>query len=238
VPFYRAGDLDAFNVALAQIPGSLIEPGRALVIGSGSFSSAAHLFRQGHRVTVVELDGAVARLGFQWFEPFHKLNKGDVQLVIDDGRRFLHRTPTQSFDLIVLDVPAPYHVRTALLHTPDFYALVKSRLRPGGVVALSLCGSLNREVGGSIAKSATSVFNDIVVVRSGSAGLGVAYAAEKLPFSIAAVEVAVGMHDPEESTVYDNAETRRRIAMRKPLDEARLLPVLRLAGNEMRRAFQ
>lgn len=238
VPFYRAGDLDAFNVALAQIPGSLIEPGRALVIGSGSFSSAAHLSRQGHQVTVVELDGAVARLGFQWFKQFHNLNKGDIQLVIDDGRRFLHRTPPQSFDLIVLDVPAPYHVRTALLHTPSFYALVKSRLRPGGVAALSLCGSLNREVGGSIARSAASVFNDIIVVRSGSVGLGVAYAAETLPFSPAAVEVAVGMHDPEKSTIYDNAETRRRIATRKPLDEARLLPVLHLAGNEMRRAFQ
>jgi spermidine synthase len=239
VPFYRSGDLDAFNVALAQIPGSLIKPGRALVIGSGSFSSAAHLFRQGHDVTVVELDGAVARIGFQWFKPFHGLNQDDVKLVIDDGRRFLHRMPPASFDLIVLDVPAPYHVRTALLHTPDFYRQVASRLRPGGVAALSLCGNLNHQVGGSIAKSAALVFEDIMVVRSGSVGLSLVYAAtEELPFTREALQAAVRAHDPEKSAVYSNAETRRRIVDRKPLDDARLLPVLHMAGHEMRKAFQ
>lgn len=237
VPFYRSGDLDEFNVALAQIPGSLIAPGRALVIGSGSFSSAAHLFRQGHEVTVVELDGAVARQGFRWFKPFHGLNPGDVQLVIDDGRRFLHRAPPESFDLIVLDVPAPYHVRTALLHTPDFYKLAASRLRPGGVVALSLCGNLNRAVGGSIAASAAAVFEEIIVLRSKTVGISVAYAAPKLPFSREAAEAALQARDPEGTTVYDNAEVRRRIAGRKPLDDARLLPVLFMAGPEMRRAF-
>jgi len=238
VPFYDSGDLDAFNVALAQIPGSLVKPGRALVIGSGSFSSAAHLFRQGHDVTVVELDAAVARLGFHWFKAFHKLNEGDIKLVIEDGRRFLHRMPPASFDLIVMDVPAPYHVRTALLHTPDFYALVKTRLRPGGVAALSLCSSLNRKVGRSIAKSAALAFDDIVVVRSGSARIAVAYAAAKLPFDHRAVEIAVRAHDPKKSIIYSDAEVRERITDTKPLDESRLLPVLYLAGNEFRRAFQ
>ena len=238
VPFYRSGDLDAFNVALAQIPGSLIKPGRALVIGSGSFSSAAHLFRQGHDVTVVELDGAVARMGFQWFKPFHGLNQGDIKLVIDDGRRFLHRMPPASFDLVVLDLPAPYHVRTALLHTPDFYRLVKTRLRPGGVAALSLCGNLNHDVGSSIAKSAAIVFDDMMVLRSGSVGLSLAYAADELPFTREALQAAVQTRDPEESTIYGNAETRRRIVDSKPLDDARLLPVLHMAGYEMRKAFQ
>jgi spermidine synthase len=159
-------------------------------------------------------------------------------LVIDDGRRFLHRTPPASFDLIVLDVPAPYHVRTALLHTPDFYRLVASRLRPGGVAAFSLCGSLDREVGGAIAASAASVFEDVMVLRSGSVGLSVAYGAAKLPFNREAADAALRARDPEKSNVYNNEETRQRIARRKPLDDARLLPVLHMAGREMRRAFQ
>ena len=33
-------------------------------------------------------------------------------------------------DVIALDVPAPYHLRTALLHTPRFYRSVAARLRP------------------------------------------------------------------------------------------------------------
>jgi predicted membrane-bound spermidine synthase len=79
VPFYRGGDLDAFNVFLADVPGSLRPVGRALVVGSGSFSSAAFLARRGWDVTVVELDGEVARLGFRHFAHRHRLADGAVR---------------------------------------------------------------------------------------------------------------------------------------------------------------
>lgn len=60
VPFYRAGELAALPVFLARLPGALrLADGRApdpaLVLGSSSFSSAAHLQLLGYDVTVVRL---------------------------------------------------------------------------------------------------------------------------------------------------------------------------------------
>ena len=239
VPFFRAGDLTSFNVFLADVPGAL-HPGRgtALVIGSGSFSSAGYLKRLGYAVTVVELDAAVARLGFRHFAALHRLAQGDVRLVVNDGRRFLAATPPAAFDLVVLDVPAPYHVQTALLHTPAFYRLVASRLRPGGVAAISLCDDFEGRVGRSIAASAALVFPDLVVVESESLGLAILYGGAPLPFTADAVEVELLHRDPDGGRVLADAAVRRDIVGAAPLSEERLAAVLLLSRYELEDAFR
>jgi spermidine synthase len=244
VPFYRSGDFDAFNVYLAEVPGELRarsaapSSGRAaaLVLGSGSYSSAARLHRQGYQVTVVELDAAVARIGFSRFDRAHGLSPGQVQVQITDGRRFLAQT-SASFDVIAMDVPAPYHLRTALLHTPDFYRLAASRLRPGGVVALSLCGSLSGDVAPAIAASAARVFSSVVVVESERVGFALLYAGSPLPFSRSDVADALA-RDPRGGRVLDDAEVRARIAGVPPLDQDRLASVLALARGELEDTFR
>lgn len=250
VPFYRSGDFDAFNVYLAEIPGELRarstaapppaapSSGRAaaLVLGSGSFSSAARLHRMGYDVTVVELDAAVARIGFLRFDMTHGLSPGQVRVEIADGRRFLAQT-SGSFDVIAMDVPAPYHLRTALLHSPDFYRLAASHLRPGGVVALSLCGSLSGDVAPAIAASAALVFPSVMVVESERVGFALLYAGSPLPFSRSDVADALA-RDPRGGTVHDDAEVRARIAGVPPLDQDRLASVLALARGELEEAFR
>jgi spermidine synthase len=246
VPFYRSGHLDAFNVFLAEVPGALAErtarsgpalPFRrpALVVGSGSFSSAAHLHRLGYDVTVVELDAAVARIGFSRFADVHGLAQGDVRLVIADGRRFLAET-SESFAVIALDVPAPYHVRTALLHTPSFYARVRARLSPGGVVALSLCDDVTGDIGRAIAASAAAVFPEVVAIHGRSVGITLLYAGAPLPFSVEDVTAALA-RDPRGGQVWSDHEVRALVEGVKPLDESRLVPVLSMARGELEEAF-
>lgn len=241
VPFFRAGDLDAFNVFLADVPGTLHPAagrGRAVVIGSGSFSSAAFLHRRGWQVTVVELDGGVARLGFEHFAAVHRLRAGDVRVVVVDGRRFLAGSPAGAFDLIVLDVPAPYHVQTALLHTPAFYRLVASRLAPGGVAAVSLCGELDGEVGGAIAASAARAFGEVMVVESDAVGLGLLYAGARLPFDSATVAREVVAREASGGRILGDRDVRARLAGVAPLDDGRLAAVLALARGELEAAFR
>jgi len=55
-------------------------------------------------------------------------------VVIDDGRRFLERSP-QQYDVITVDPPPPVEAAgSSLLYSEEFYALARRRLRPGGVL--------------------------------------------------------------------------------------------------------
>jgi len=229
VPFYRSGDLDAFNVFLAELPGALL-PGRgnALVVGSGSFSSAARLHRLGYRVQVIELDRLVAEVGFRRFQSVHKLTAGQVSVRIDDARRVL-ATTDERFDLIVLDVPAPYRIQTALLHAPAFYRQVAAHLAPHGVAAISLCDGLTEPLGKQIAASAVQIFGEVMVVESNSVGLAVLYGATSLPFSQEEVVKALSARDPQGGQVVPDRLVRSAALDAAPLSERDLLGVLLLS---------
>jgi hypothetical protein len=86
-------------------------------------------------VTAVELVPSVPRL----FAYFHNdapeiLNSPLSHIVIDDGRRYLERT-TQQYDVITIDPPPPVEAAgSSLLYSEDFYAVIRQRLRPGGIL--------------------------------------------------------------------------------------------------------
>jgi len=134
-------------------------------------------------------------------------------------------------------VPAPYHVRTALLHTPSFYRLARSRLRPGGVVTLSLCDDADGEVGRAIAASASTVFPDVIIVESRSVGIALLYAGAPLPFSPEDVASALAQ-DPRGGRVRSGADLAALLASAAPLSEGRLMPVLSMARGELEEAFR
>jgi spermidine synthase len=176
VYFFRSRAVESFNVFLAEVPGALRSTrGDALVVGSGSFLSAALLQRLGYHVTVLELDEAVARLGFFHFADVHRLVPGALQLQVGDARRHLARA-SESYDVIVLDVPAPYHLQTALLHSAAFYRTVSGRLRSGGIAAMSLCGDSDAPVARAIIASAAATFPAIAIAQPTGSSVGFLYA--------------------------------------------------------------
>jgi spermidine synthase len=236
--FFRSDSFDGHNRFLAELPGALHARGgtdreQALVIGSGSFSSAAYLHGLGYAVSVVELDEAVARIGFVQFGEAHGLVPGTVKVWIGDGRRFLAETK-EAFDVIAIDAPAPYQLRTALLYTAGFYRLAASRLRPGGVVSLSLCGSADGRVGKAIVAAAAQAFPSIIAVESATSSLAHLYGGAPLPFSASDVAAALAERDPGGGRVYADAELRARAEGVEPLTEARLAPVLVLARSALK----
>ncbi|MGH7727122.1 MAG: fused MFS/spermidine synthase [Candidatus Eiseniibacteriota bacterium] len=108
------------------------EPGRMLLLGLGGGSLARSYSRLGWYVDAVEIDSAVTQVARTEFglRPFH------ATLRHADARRFL-ATASRTWDLIVFDVygsgSIPFH-----LVTQEAFALAKSRLAPGGVVALNV----------------------------------------------------------------------------------------------------
>ncbi len=116
-------------------------PRDVLIIGFGAGSSteAALLSAEVQQVTVVELCGSVIRNLRKFPVLAHILGDRRVRLVIDDGRRFLQRTPEQ-FDVILMD---PVRTTTAYsnnLHSRQFFALAGKHLAPGGILMVGGVG--------------------------------------------------------------------------------------------------
>lgn len=124
---------------------------RVLVVGLGAGSIPKRLLRDYPAVTVdsVELDPAVVDIAKQYFSVQEDRRH---RITVADGRQFLRRTDA-SYDLIVMDAyfaeGIPFH-----LVTREFLRLVKSHLRPGGMVAANIVGA----VGGSNSKLFRAIY--------------------------------------------------------------------------------
>jgi hypothetical protein len=85
-------------------------------------------------------------------------------VVIDDGRRFMERTP-QKYDAIIIDPPPPVRAAgSSLLYSKEFYAVAKERLQPGGILAQWL-PSGDEAVQSSVAKALEESFAYVRVFR-------------------------------------------------------------------------
>ncbi|MGE0644553.1 MAG: fused MFS/spermidine synthase [Nitrospira sp.] len=126
-------------------------PQRGLILGHGGGSIAKWL--AGHwptlEVDVVEFDPVVVRMADIFFDYQPPDNH---HVVVKDGRAFLNGTDRR-YDLIWIDAFArdmiPFHLTTA-----EFYALVRSRLNPDGVLAVNLASSSKE---GDLARAAAVV---------------------------------------------------------------------------------
>lgn len=101
--------------------------------GTGGIVEAVLKCDEVRKVTVVELSETLIKNMHQIPSCKEILTDPRVELVIDDGRRFLNRNE-QKFDAILMD---PLRSSTAYsnnLYSRDFFALLKKRLNKGGVV--------------------------------------------------------------------------------------------------------
>ncbi|MEO7995680.1 MAG: fused MFS/spermidine synthase, partial [bacterium] len=116
---------------------------RVLIVGLGGASAAKQFQHYYPDVTldIVELDPAVVEVAKEYFAftPGPK-----THIYVMDGRQFLKGT-TAKYDLILMDAYAsnpygsfiPWHLATS-----EFFALAKSRMNPGGLLAYNVIGQL------------------------------------------------------------------------------------------------
>ena len=110
-----------------------MQPEEVLIVGSGSMESVGHVSRHCKRVTTVELDRAVINASRIHFADVNHLDQmRNWELVIDDAKHFLGSTD-RTFDLIIMDVPAPFAVQTArrTMNTGYRYGCSSIRTAPG-----------------------------------------------------------------------------------------------------------
>jgi spermidine synthase len=163
------GVWDAF-LAVPPLLGRPLERVAILGNAAGTTARALGVYYPEAEVDGVELDPAVSRVGRRYFglEDNPRLTVHDA-----DARPFL-RSTDEVYDLIVVDA---YHQPYVpfYLATREFFALVRERLAPGGIVALNVAAvpddkRLVRAIGRTVAAELPQVlewpalrFNTIVL---------------------------------------------------------------------------
>jgi spermidine synthase len=126
------GEWDMFLV-LPPLVGHPVR--RVAILGNagGTTARAFGVFYPDASIDGVELDPAVTAVGRRYFGLDD--NPG-LRIFTDDARPFLRRTRAR-YDLIFVDAYRPPYV-PFYLATREFFQLVRSRLRPGGAVAVNV----------------------------------------------------------------------------------------------------
>ena len=110
-------------------------PRRVAFIGLATGISASAAPALGvEDTTVVELVPEVANAARAHFSSWNAklLERSDVRLVLDDGRRYL-ATSRDSFDVIVSDLFVPWNPGTGNLYAREMYETAARRLAPDGI---------------------------------------------------------------------------------------------------------
>ncbi len=153
---------------MAHLPLAFLDhpPRNALVICFGMGTSYRSLMSWNIPTTAVELVPSVPELfGYYHADALELLRSPLSQVVIDDGRRYLERTPEQ-YDVITIDPPPPVQAAgSSLLYSDEFYATVKRRLRPGGILQQWLPGG-DPVLYASVTRALTQSFSYVRVFGS------------------------------------------------------------------------
>jgi predicted membrane-bound spermidine synthase len=161
-----------------------------LVICFGMGTTARAMLSWGIDTTAVDLVPSVPELfGFFFADAPSVLANPLMHVVIDDGRRFLLRT-RRSYDVIVIDPPPPPQAAgSSLLYSREFYGVIKTHLKPNGILAQWIPGG--GDIGSAVARSLTDSFPYVAVYRSLEGGWGYHLLASETPIpEISPVEFA------------------------------------------------
>ncbi len=106
-------------------------------LGAGVTAGAVSIDPGAGSVTIAEIEPLVPEVVSEYFgtHNFDVVDNLKVDIRIDDGRHFL-QTTEKLFDGITSDPLDPWVKGAAALYTTEFWQLVKSRLKPGGVVTV------------------------------------------------------------------------------------------------------
>jgi spermidine synthase/MFS family permease len=146
---------------------SLDQPPRhALIICFGMGTTYRSVISWGVPATAVELVPSVPRLFSYYHDDGAKILASPLShLVIDDGRRYLERSP-QKYDAIIIDPPPPVQAAgSSLLYSEEFYAVAKERLEAGGILQQWLPLG-DHAVQASVARALQNSFPCVRVYRS------------------------------------------------------------------------
>lgn len=129
-------------------------PEEVLVIGvsSGAWTRILASHPQVKRVTAVEISEAYLDVVRAYPEVSSILHDPKIEIVIDDGRRWMRRHPERKFDVIVMNTSMHWREFATAVLSKEFLEMARAHLKPGGIAMWNCTGS------GRAAKTGMEVF--------------------------------------------------------------------------------
>jgi spermidine synthase len=120
-------------------------PKRILVIGlsTGAWTRILSAFQGVEQIDVVEINPGYVELIRKYPEVSGILADPRIHIMFDDGRRWLKRNPTATYDLIVMNTTLHWRNYTSNLLAIEFMRQLRGHMNPGAILALNGTGSMD-----------------------------------------------------------------------------------------------
>lgn len=119
------------------------QPQRVLMLGLsiGSWLSVINTFPGVKSIDVLELNPGYVTAAQRYPAQAQALQDPRVQLIADDGRRWLRLHPERQYDLIIMNTTWHWRANISLLLSSDFFEQVQRHMRPHAILAFNATGS-------------------------------------------------------------------------------------------------
>jgi SAM-dependent methyltransferase len=143
-------------------------PREVLMVGlsSGSWAQVVANHPDVASVTIVEINPGTVALVERAPAVASVLSNPKVRIVTDDGRRWLRLHAERRFDAIVSNTTYYFRANASNLLSAEFLALVRDRLKPGGVFVYNTTGSDRVQRTGCLAFPHGARFSNQLVVSA------------------------------------------------------------------------
>lgn len=159
--------IDAFQDKVVSLG---IEEQDILVLGAGGFM--AHSKNPGNnRFTYIDIDGALKA----WAEKYFGFDPKTAKVVIDDARSYMLSQENNSIPVVFMDVFSARFDSPEHLMTKEFFALIKEKLSPDGVMIFNSIqnSTFNSDMAKRLHLTVQSVF-DFCHIKQVTPGVAVA----------------------------------------------------------------
>lgn len=175
---------------------------RVLCIGMGVGVVPMQFAHAGAQVDTVEINAAVVPLAEAHFD----LDVSAINLMIGDGRQYLHELSGGAYDAVVLDAflgdSSPSH-----LMTREAFADMRRVLKPDGVLVINAFGRFDAGrdfMAASLDKTLKAVFRSVIIHASGNGNV----------FYVASDQFPLVMHrEPEVAAAHRSLRSEMRAAL-------------------------
>ncbi|MDP3143524.1 MAG: hypothetical protein Q8N14_06305 [Candidatus Omnitrophota bacterium] len=120
------------------------KPDDVLLISGGIGGVIHEILKQPvKKIDYAELDPLIIKEVQKFPSPLteNELKNRRVHIILDDGRLFIKKTP-EKYDVVLINLSSPTTLQINRLYTKEFYLETKRILKPGGIIAVRLPGSL------------------------------------------------------------------------------------------------